>query len=166
MSWKCPLRLPVLPFQRSVQEQILTSVPGVFSYISLNQVDIKFVLDYIVMVLLMAHCSEGSCLHGNHELCYPDLYWATATWYDATEQHISCTPTHGSSTFFNRWEKSHIAPRITSRLVREQLAPRRTFLRSWWSPFGSLFLLLKSQQKFLLTSIWIAHCLCTPSALK
>lgn len=60
MSWKCPLRLPLLPFQWSVQTKVLISGSRIFSYVSLNQFDIKFVLDCIVLVLLMTHSSECS----------------------------------------------------------------------------------------------------------
>lgn len=57
MSRKCSLRLP---FQISVQEEALTSAPEAFSYISVQEDDIKFILDDIELGLLIAHCAEGS----------------------------------------------------------------------------------------------------------
>ena len=50
----------MLPFQTLVQEETLTSAPGVFSYISVQVDDIKFVLDGIKFVLLTTHYAEGS----------------------------------------------------------------------------------------------------------
>lgn len=50
----------MLPFQISVQEKALTSAPAVFSYISLQEDGITFLLDDIKLVLLMADCAEGS----------------------------------------------------------------------------------------------------------
>lgn len=50
----------MLPFQISVQEKALTYSPGVFPYISIQKNDIKFTLNDIKFVLLMAHCAEGS----------------------------------------------------------------------------------------------------------
>lgn len=144
VSWKCSLRLPALPFQISVQEEALTPAPGVFSYISVQKDDIKFILDDIKFVLLVGTLcwglSPSTAISNWVILIYTG---PTVAWYDATKQHVSCTPIHNSPTLFNRREQSHIASCITSRLVRERLALRSIFLRSRWSPFGSVFLLLK-----------------------
>lgn len=75
-------------------------------------------------------------LYGNLKLNYPDLYWD-----------------HCGLIWFHKTTQSHIAPYITSRLIREQLTPRRIFLRNRWSPFGILFLLLKLQRKKFLAAL-------------
>ena len=102
-------------------------------------------------------------LHSNPELSYPDLYQVQCGLIQCDKATCQLYPWHQSSTFFNRREQSHTAPCITSRLVREQLAPRRVFLRSRWSLFDSLFLWLKSWGKIsCCPTIRIPRCFALP----